>query len=93
MTMPMKPRRERNAVPLPPDAPLISFEEAAAYLRLSPVALRKIVDGRAEAKNDEFGTLVRGWVVRISPRRRYIHRNRFLGWLNDKADEASGVAG
>ena len=69
-------------IPIPEDAPLLTLAEAGAYLRLSAASVRKLVDGRADSKNDELGTRLRAWVVRLSPHRRYIRRDLFMGWLS-----------
>jgi hypothetical protein len=75
-----------RSIPLPVDGPLMSIEEAGTYLRLSAASVRKLIDGRADQKDDTLGALLRGWVVRLSPHRRYIRRRAFMAWLN-------GVAG
>lgn len=84
----LKAKGDRNGaaegsslVSLPPDAPLLTFAEAGAYLRLSTASVRKLVDGRSDTKNDELGAVLRSWVVRLSPHRRYIRRQEFLAWL------------
>lgn len=89
----MNKKTEKSAIPLPPDAPLLSFDEAGAYLRLSAASMRKLIDGRADTQDDELGKVLRCWVVRLSPHRRYILRDQFLGWLKRKADEAVNAAG
>jgi hypothetical protein len=75
-----------SSIPLPPDGPLMSIEEAGAYLRLSAASVRKLIDCRADQKDDTLGALLRAWVVRLSPHRRYIRRREFMAWLE-------GVAG
>jgi len=69
-------------IPLPGDATLLTFAEAGAYLRLSVASIRKLVDGRADAKDDELGARLRAWTVRLSPHRRYILREPFFHWLS-----------
>lgn len=76
----------QRGFPLPPDAPLLTFAEAGAYLRLSAAAVRKLLNGRPDGPEDELGALLRSWMVRLSPRRRYILREPFLQWLREKAD-------
>lgn len=80
--------RRASRIPIPDDAPLLTFAEAGAYLRLSAAAVRKLVDGRADSKNDELGERLRTWVVRLSPHRRYIRREDFIGWLTGLAKGA-----
>jgi hypothetical protein len=67
--------------PLPPDAPLLSLGEAAAYLRMTVVALRAVL----EKDKDDFSNRLRGMMVCLSERRRYIKREPFMAWLNQKA--------
>lgn len=86
-------RRHGFSLPLPPDGPLLTFEEAGAYLRLSTASIRKLVDGRADTKDDELGERLRGWTRRISPHRRYILRDPFLAWLTALAGDARAQAG
>ena len=71
----------RKMIPLPPDAPLMTLAEAGAYIRLSAASVRKMIDGRADSKDDVLGEKLRGWVVRLSPHRRYIRREPFFEWL------------
>lgn len=78
---PKNPRLPTGAAPLPPDGPFLTFEEAGAYLRLTSGSVRKLVDGRADSKDDELGARLRSWTVRLSPHRRYILREPFLLWL------------
>ena len=77
----------QGEVPLPPEVPLLTFAEAGSYLRLSAASVRKLVDGRPDTKDDRLGTLLRGWVVRLSPHRRYIRGKVFLSWLKNIAEE------
>lgn len=74
-----------GALPLPADAPLMSLGDAAAYLRLSHAAVRKLLDGRADSDDGELGEALRRFVVRISSRRRYVARKAFLSWLEGHA--------
>jgi len=64
---------------LPADAPLLSIADAAAYLRVTPRALRKLIDEERSGLADSL----RSCVVRLSPRRRYLKREEFLGVLVD----------
>lgn len=77
-----KPRpKARNPIPpLPPDAPLLSIDDVALYLRTTRAAVRKMIEGRADY-HDPIGERLRGWVVRLSPHRRYIRRGPFMAWL------------
>jgi len=81
------------AIPLPLDGPLLTFEEAGAYLRLTAASIRKLVDGRADSKDDELGARLRGWTVRLSPHRRYILREPFLVWLASFSGAPQAQAG
>jgi len=80
----MKSATERaKSPPLPGDAPLLSFGDVAGYLRLTPAAVRRMIDGRIGTSTpDEIGTQLRQWVVRLSPHRRYVRRKPFIEWLN-----------
>lgn len=82
-----------TTIPLPSDAPLLTFEEAGTYLRLTAASIRKLVDGRADSKNDELGARLRTWTVRLSPHRRYILREPFVAWLNDLSAGTQAQAG
>ena len=77
--------RPRHVPLLPADAPLLSLADAAAYLRRTPGAVRKLLDGRADSDDGEVGQVLRRWVVRLSPHRTYIAREPFLAWLRTKA--------
>jgi len=79
-----KDHDHRGMIPLPHDAPLLSFKDVAAYLRTTPQAVRRLIDGRTDGTEDEIGTILRQWVVRLSPHRRYIRRDQFLTWLKGK---------
>lgn len=78
--------------PLPPDGPLMSFADVAAYLRTTPAAVRKLVDGRADGSDGELGELLRSWLVRLSPHRRFIRRDAFLAWLRGKSSDSGAIA-
>lgn len=78
------------ALPLPADAPLLSFADVAAYLRLTTAAVRRLVDGRPDGSDGELGELLREWLVRLSPRRRYIRREPFLAWIREKSENGTG---
>ncbi len=78
-----------NRPPLPGDAPLLSFEDVAAYLRTTPGAVRRLVDGRADGSDGELGDLLRSWLVRLSPRRRYVLREGLLSWLRAKSSDGT----
>jgi hypothetical protein len=73
---------EAKLRPAPSDAPLLSLPEAAAYLRMIPVALRALL----EDKTDELSQQLHTWLVSLSERRRYIQREPFLNWLRGKCD-------
>jgi len=80
-------RKGRAPIPLPLDAPLLSFEDVAAYLRVTPVAVRRMIDGRMGSTTpDEIGAQLRKWVVRLSPHRRFIRRKPFLDWLASSSE-------
>jgi hypothetical protein len=83
-------KRKSSTLPLPPDGPLLSFADVAAYLRLTPAAVRKLVDGRADGSDGELGELLRRWLVRLSPHRRYISRTPFFAWLERKPVDEKG---
>ena len=75
-------RRADPIRPLPPDAPLLSLPEAASYLRMTPVALRALL----EDESDDLSKQLRVWLVVLSERRRYIQREPFMAWLRGKCD-------
>ena len=77
-------------LPLPSDGPLLSFSDVAAYLRLTTGAIRRLVDGRPDGSDGELGDLLRTWLVRLSPHRRYIRRGPFLAWIREKSGDGSG---
>ena len=76
---------------LPQDAPLMSIGDVAAYLRVSPAAVRKMIDGRPDG-DDELGKVLRPMVVKLSPRRRYVLRSTFLEWLRAQAEGNNALA-
>ena len=80
-------RKRRLPPPLPPDAPLLSFEDAARYLRMTPAAFRTIIHGRTDGYDDELGSRLRAWVVILSSHRRFIRRQPFMKWLRGLAGE------
>lgn len=80
-------RTTHDPPPLPGDAPLLSLDDAAAYLRVTPAALRKTIEGRADGSDGELGDRLRKWLVVLTPRRRYIRRAPLLAWLREKAGE------
>ena len=73
---------------LPADAPLLDLADVAAYLRLTVAAVRKLLDGRPDASDGRLGEMLRGWVVKLSPHRRYVRRAPFMKWLRELAGEA-----
>lgn len=87
---PAEDRRRSRPAPPPPDSPLLSFADAAAYLRITPAAVRTLVNGRADGSDGELGDLLRSWLVTLSPHRRYIRREPFLAWLREKSGNGSG---
>ena len=83
-----KPPKKRTAAgPLPADGPLLSFEDAASYLRMTPAAFRTIIHGRTDGYDDDLGQLLRAWVVKLSTHRRFIRRKPFMKWLHVFAGE------
>ncbi len=82
-----------SLIPLPGDAPLLTFAEAGAYLRLSATSVRKLIDGRPDSKDDQLGARLRSWMVRLSPHRRYILREPFLLWLSSLSEGIQAEAG
>ena len=71
-----------TASPLPSDGPLLSLDDVAAYLRTTPAAVRKLLDGRPDSDDGALGAALRRFVVRLSVHRRHIARQPFLAWLN-----------
>lgn len=89
----LEKRQAKPVGPIPLDAPLLSLGDVGAYLRISPGAVRRLVDGRPDGSDGELGDLLRSWLVRLSPHRRYIRREPFLAWLHEKSGDASGSSG
>lgn len=77
---------------LPSDAPLLSLADVAAYLRLTPGAVRRLLrGGRDRSEEDsELGEVLRSCRVVLSPRRHYFDRERLLDFLRKKIADASG---
>lgn len=92
VALPNRERRRSNPPPLPSDAPLLTFADVAAYLRLTPAAVKRLLDGRRDGSDadHDLGNLLRSWLVALSERRRYIRREPFLTWLREKSSAASG---
>lgn len=84
---------KRRAVTCPPampaDALLLSMGDVAAYLRMTPAAVRRLVDGRRDGSDGDLGERLRSWLVTLSPRRRYIRREPFMAWLRGFCGDAS----
>lgn len=76
-----------RVLPMPADGVLMSIDDAAAHLRTTPAAVRKLI----EEDDGELGEALRGFIVKLSARRRYIARASFLAWLDKKAREATGT--
>lgn len=92
----MTKRSEKSAggetTPLPADAPLLSIEDAATYLRCSATAVRKLLDGRADSDDGELGAVLRRCVVRLSAHRRFISRKPFVEWLAAQAQKLNAAS-
>lgn len=71
-------------IPLPDDAPLLTFAEVGQYLRMSRAAVRQAIDLKSDDE-DELGAFLRTIVVRLSPHRRYVKRREFMEWLRQHA--------
>lgn len=69
---------------MPADGPLLSIEDVAAYLRKTPAAVRKIIEGRPDSDDGELGEVLRRFLVKLSARRRYVAREPFLAWIQSK---------
>jgi len=82
----------RGGLPLPADGPLLSLEDVAAYLRKTPAAVRKIIEGRPDCDDGELGEALRHFVVKLSARRRYIAREPFLAWIKSKIGPSEAVS-
>jgi hypothetical protein len=79
-------RTQGTVEPLPVDALLLSVEEAAGHLRMTAGAFRKFL----ETDPSDFATMVRGWLVVLSPRRRYIKRDALLSYLRTMCGQQAG---
>ena len=89
MAKPEKVNRQVGPVaPLPHDGPIMSFQDAASYLRLTKAAVTKLGDGRPDGSDGALGEGLRRWVVRLSPHRRYIRRQPFMEFLHAWANGA-----
>lgn len=77
-----------NIPSLPADAPLLSLEEAAAYLRIPVGGVRKVLEGLDDG---DLSVKLRSLLVVLSPRRRYIKRAEFMAWLNGANQPAPEV--
>ena len=86
-------RRGQIKVPIPTDGTLMSIADVAAYLRLTPAAVRRLLDGRPDHSDGELGERLRRSLFRLSPRRRYILRAPFLAWLREKAGTSGTTPG
>lgn len=86
----VRERKRSRPAPPPTDGALFSLDDAAAHLRMTPGAFRKLVAGRADGSDGELGDLLRGWLVTLTPYRRYIKRGPFLAWLREKSSDGSG---
>jgi hypothetical protein len=75
-------RKHGKIPPAPPDSVLLSLPEAAAHLRLTVAAFRKLL----ETDGSPIGDQLRSMIVSLSPRRRYVKRGPFLAWLRDKCN-------
>jgi len=86
----MKPREvvearpRRSSLPQPLDAPLLTFETAAAYLGTTPDGIRAALKGQHES-DFELTEMLRGALVVLSERRRLIRKDVLLEWLHRKA--------
>lgn len=72
--------RSHPVPPLPQDALYLSLDDVGGYLRRSRAAVRKLLDERPAGEDDEIGTKLRGWMVKMTDRRRYILREPFMDW-------------
>lgn len=80
-------RNGRRLHPLPTDAPLLSIADAASYLRVTPRAMRKLID----EEHSGLADALRSCVIRLSPRRRYLRRSDFLSALERLSEERDGA--
>jgi hypothetical protein len=84
-TQVLAPPRHRGAsVPQPLDAPLLTFETAAAYLGTTSDGIRAALKGQHE-NDQELTEMLRNALVVITERRRFIRKDRLMEWLNRKA--------
>ena len=83
-----KPAKKRSKVgELPEDAPYLSFEDAARYLRMTPAAFRTVIHGRSDGYDQKLGDRLREWLVTLSSHRRFIKRQPFMKWLDELGDK------
>ena len=88
-----KERKSRDPLPLPADAPLLSLEDVAAFLRTTRAAVVRMVDGRmGDGKPDAIGAELRRWVVWLSPKRRLIRKKPFLDWLSSISEKPEQIS-
>jgi hypothetical protein len=88
-----KPAGSGGTTPLlPVDAPLLSIEDAATYLRSTPAAIRKLLDGRADSDDGELGAILRRCLVKLSAHRRFIARKPFVAWLEAQAEKLNAAS-
>jgi hypothetical protein len=71
----------RQIPPLPYDAPLLSMEDCAAYMRTTVGAIRKEI----EAGTGPLAETLRANLVALSERRRFIRARPFREWLGKLA--------
>ena len=85
------PEQRGSLPPLWADGPLLSVGDVACYLRLTPGAVRRLLQGgRDRSEEDtELSEALRSCRVILSPHRHYFDRRRFLGWLGKKIADAS----
>ena len=62
----------------PPDAPLLSLADAAAYLRLSEKELAALLDSTTPSR---LGAKLKELLVELDSNRRYVRREPFMAWL------------
>lgn len=79
-----EPRTRRTSLPQPLDAPLLTFETAAAYLGTTSDGIRAALKGQHES-DYELTEMLQGALVVLSERRRFIRKDVLLEWLNVKA--------
>lgn len=77
-------RPRRTSLPQPLDAPLLTLETAAAYLGTTADGIRAALKGQHES-DYELTEMLRGALVVLSERRRFIRKSVLLEWLNRKA--------